>query len=123
MLRYITARFVERISSFTTTSASLTGKSLNSPGIFSLRSYKKIVLNDDDIEEKFVKGWGKGGQKVNKTSNCVELKHKPSGVIIKVNFETSCHFLSFYSSFFIILALVPSVSFSSEEQSHCTRVA
>jgi len=48
------------------------------------RFYKTVVLNDDDIEEKFVKGWGKGGQKVNKTNNCVELKHKPSGIIVKV---------------------------------------
>lgn len=49
-----------------------------------IRLYQTIVLNDGDIEEKFVKGWGKGGQKVNTTSNCVELRHKPTGVIVKV---------------------------------------
>ena len=49
-----------------------------------LRLYHTVLINDDDLEEKFVKGWGKGGQKVNKTSNCVELKHKPSGMIVKV---------------------------------------
>lgn len=50
----------------------------------SSRLYKTIELNEDDLEENFVKGWGKGGQKVNKTSNCVELKHKPSGIVVKV---------------------------------------
>lgn len=48
------------------------------------RLYQTVEVDEKDLEEKFVKGWGKGGQKVNKTSNCVELKHKPSGVIIKV---------------------------------------
>ncbi|XP_031558270.1 probable peptide chain release factor C12orf65 homolog, mitochondrial [Actinia tenebrosa] len=48
-----------------------------------LRFYQRIVLSNDDLEEKFVKGWGKGGQKVNKTSNCVELKHVPTGLVVK----------------------------------------
>ena len=47
---------------------------------------KRITISEDDLEEKFVRGSGPGGQKVNKTSNCVELKHKHTGVIIKVNY-------------------------------------
>jgi protein subunit release factor B/uncharacterized protein (UPF0248 family) len=39
-----------------------------------------IQLDDNDIEESFVRGSGAGGQKVNKTSNCVALLHKPTGV-------------------------------------------
>ncbi|KAG5890124.1 hypothetical protein JTB14_027791 [Gonioctena quinquepunctata] len=30
-----------------------------------------------------VRGTGPGGQKVNKTSNCVVLKHIPSGILVK----------------------------------------
>lgn len=56
----------------------------NSFSTSALRLYQRIVLNNDEIEEKFVKGWGKGGQKVNKTSNCVELKHIPTGLVVKV---------------------------------------
>jgi len=41
----------------------------------------KIV--EEDLEEKFIKGWGAGGQAVNKTSNAVFLRHIPSGVWIK----------------------------------------
>ncbi|KAJ1834647.1 hypothetical protein LPJ63_001778 [Coemansia sp. RSA 2711] len=41
-----------------------------------------VVLNDDDIEEKHVRGWGNGGQKLNKTSSCVQLLHKPTGTMV-----------------------------------------
>ncbi|KIM80804.1 hypothetical protein PILCRDRAFT_822083 [Piloderma croceum F 1598] len=37
-------------------------------------------LNEDDLEEAFVRGSGPGGQSINKTSNNVQLLHKPSGI-------------------------------------------
>lgn len=36
------------------------------------------VIDDADVEEQFVRGHGPGGQAVNKTNNCVVLKHLPS---------------------------------------------
>ena len=45
----------------------------------------EVHLNEDDMEENFIRGWGPGGQKVNKSNNCVQLIHKPTGIIIKVN--------------------------------------
>ncbi|XP_036454394.1 probable peptide chain release factor C12orf65 homolog, mitochondrial [Colossoma macropomum] len=41
------------------------------------------VLNENDLEEQFVRGSGPGGQATNKTSNCVVLKHIPTGVVVK----------------------------------------
>ena len=41
-------------------------------------------LFEGDIEETFVRSGGAGGQKVNKTSSCVHLKHIPSGLAVKV---------------------------------------
>jgi len=40
-------------------------------------------LKEDEIEEKFVKGSGAGGQKVNKTSNRVILVHTPTGLRVE----------------------------------------
>jgi len=42
-----------------------------------------------DLLEKFVRGSGAGGQKINKTSSCVFLKHLPSGVCIKCQLDRS----------------------------------
>ena len=42
-----------------------------------------VELVEDDIEEKFVRGSGPGGQATNKTNNCVQLKHTPTGIIVQ----------------------------------------
>ena len=44
----------------------------------------KLKINEADLSEKFIRASGSGGQKVNKTSSCVHLIHKPSGL------ETKC---------------------------------
>jgi len=44
---------------------------------------KVPILCEDDLEETFVRGSGPGGQAVNKTSNCVVLRHKPTNIIVK----------------------------------------
>ncbi|KAJ8415558.1 hypothetical protein AAFF_G00425380 [Aldrovandia affinis] len=41
------------------------------------------VLSEAELEEQFVRGSGPGGQATNKTSNCVVLKHIPSGIVVK----------------------------------------
>ena len=45
---------------------------------------KKCKLYEKDIEEKFVRSSGPGGQKVNKSSTCVHLTHHPSGLAVKM---------------------------------------
>lgn len=44
---------------------------------------KSLEILEPDLIEKFILGSGSGGQKVNKTSSCVYLKHLPSGLEIK----------------------------------------
>lgn len=41
-----------------------------------------IVLNESDLSEKFVRGSGPGGQSVNKSNNCVQLTHIPTGIMV-----------------------------------------
>lgn len=43
----------------------------------------RMVIKDEDIEEKFLKGSGPGGQKINKTNSAVQLKHLPTGYVVK----------------------------------------
>lgn len=49
----------------------------------------KLGIRETDLLEKFVRGSGAGGQKINKTSNCVFLKHLPTGVCIKCQMDRS----------------------------------
>ena len=44
---------------------------------------KDLGVDLDEIEEKFIHGGGSGGQKVNKSTNAVQLKHLPTGILIK----------------------------------------
>lgn len=44
---------------------------------------KSLGIREEDLEERFIRSSGAGGQKVNKTSSCVYLKHLPSGIAVK----------------------------------------
>ncbi|CAN0028590.1 unnamed protein product, partial [Scytosiphon promiscuus] len=48
-------------------------------------------LLDEDIDEKFVKGSGPGGQKINKVRNCVQLTHLPTGVSVSCQDSRELH--------------------------------
>ncbi len=43
----------------------------------------KLMIREEDLIEKYILGSGRGGQKINKTSSCVYLKHLPTGIEIK----------------------------------------
>ncbi|KAL2196239.1 RF-1 domain-containing protein [Corynascus similis CBS 632.67] len=38
---------------------------------------------ESEIEESFLKGSGPGGQKINKTNSAVQIKHLPTGIVVK----------------------------------------
>lgn len=48
-----------------------------------------LGIRERDLEESFVRGAGHGGQKVNKTNNCVYLKHVPTGIAVKCHVDRS----------------------------------
>lgn len=50
---------------------------------------KECGIRDEDLVEKFILGSGKGGQKVNKSSTCVYLKHISTGLEVKCQRERS----------------------------------
>jgi protein subunit release factor B len=48
-----------------------------------------LGVREEDIEEQFVRSSGAGGQKVNKTSSCVMLHHRPTDIRVKCQRERS----------------------------------
>ena len=49
----------------------------------------RLGIRESDIIEQFIRGSGNGGQKVNKTSSCVYLKHVPTGIEVKCQRDRS----------------------------------
>ncbi len=48
-------------------------------------------IKKEDIKEKFIRASGRGGQKVNKASSAVFIKHVPTGFSVKCGAERSRH--------------------------------
>lgn len=53
------------------------------------RRMEALGIKESDLVEKFILGSGSGGQKINKTSSCVYLKHLPTGIEIKCQQDRS----------------------------------
>jgi protein subunit release factor B len=43
----------------------------------------RLTIPETHLIENFLKGSGPGGQKINKTSSAVQLKHIPTGIVVK----------------------------------------
>lgn len=51
----------------------------------------ELGIRKTDLEEKFIKASGRGGQKVNKSSSAVFIRHKDTGLSVKVGRHRSLH--------------------------------
>lgn len=49
----------------------------------------RLGVREADLVENFILGAGSGGQKLNKTSSCVQLRHLRSGIEVKCQRERS----------------------------------
>jgi len=49
----------------------------------------RLGVREADLEERFIRSRGKGGQNVNKVSSCVVLRHVPTGIAVRCEQERS----------------------------------
>ncbi len=54
-----------------------------------LKKMARLNIIEADLDEKFIRGGGPGGQKTNKTSSTVCLRHRPTGIEVKCSRERS----------------------------------
>jgi protein subunit release factor B len=48
-----------------------------------VKRMENLGIRESDLDEHFIRGSGPGGQKINKTSSCVYIKHLPTGKEVK----------------------------------------
>ena len=48
---------------------------------------QRLGVREGDLEERFLRSSGPGGQRTNKVSTCVVLRHRPSGVEVRCQRE------------------------------------
>jgi protein subunit release factor B len=49
----------------------------------------ELNIREEEIEEQFVRSSGKGGQHLNKTSSCAQVRHLPTGIEARCGRERS----------------------------------
>lgn len=54
-----------------------------------LRRMEELGIREEELEERFVRSSGKGGQHLNKTSSCAQIRHLPSGIEARCGRERS----------------------------------
>ncbi len=54
-----------------------------------VRRLAALRVDPGEVDERFVRGTGPGGQKINKTSSTVWLRHRPTGLEVRCQQERS----------------------------------
>lgn len=74
---------VQKTSSRTNCSTLLLAKVTKDNFEILKKKLETIGIGEENLKESFIKGSGNGGQKINKTNNCVMLKCIPHNIVIR----------------------------------------
>ena len=58
---------------------------------------RRLGIREDNLEERFIRSSGPGGQKVNKAATCVVLLHRPTGLTVRCQMARSQGFNRFWA--------------------------
>ncbi len=83
-----------------------------------LREMEKYGVRESDLNEKFIRGSGAGGQKINKTSSCVQLMHLPTRLEVRCQQSRSQALNRFYARRLLVAKIAGQIEGkkSAEEQ-------
>jgi protein subunit release factor B len=79
------------------------------------KKMERLEVKEEDLSEKFIRGKGKGGQKINKTASCVYLKHLSSGVEVKCQSSRSRQENRFFARR-ILIAKIEEIKFKKKSE-------
>lgn len=81
-----------------------------------LNEMQKLGIKESDIDEKFIRCSGHGGQKLNKASTGVYLKHKPTGIEVKCTKERSQGLNRFFARRMLVEKIKEYLGIPTEKQ-------
>jgi protein subunit release factor B len=87
-----------------------------------LREMEILGIDESEIEEKFIKCSAHGGQKVNKASTGVYIKHNPTGIEIKFTKERSQGLNRFFARRMLVEKIKEMMGFPTEKSKKIERI-
>lgn len=87
-----------------------------------LNEMENLGIKETDIEEKFIRCSGHGGQKLNKTSTGVYLKHIPTGIEVKCTKERSQGLNRFFARRMLIEKFKEYLGIPTEKQKQIEKI-
>ena len=80
-------------------------------------------VRESDLDENFIRGSGAGGQKINKTSSCVQLRHRPTGIEVRCQISRSQSLNRFHARRLLVQKIAHLVDGKkSEEQQRIAKI-
>lgn len=87
-----------------------------------LAEMESLGIKDNEIEERFIRCSGHGGQKLNKASTGVYLKHIPTGIEIKFTKERSLGLNRFFARRVLVERLKELKGIPTEKQKKIEKI-